>query len=153
VDNKEALEDLFCVLGVFLVLLHGVLFEVILLHSTFVFLAFNILTWRPKQSAWEGLVVVLLLVLWLFLLKFGKYFASCLDALTSLLYCVARIYSFAGHQRLGGVNFRFGNSLIQPSKASVIFLLSFPAFPLTFKHLFCLKLSSKFHFHVQNFTL
>jgi hypothetical protein len=52
--------------------------------------------------------------------KFGNYFASFLDALTSLLYCVARIYSFAGHQRLGGVNFRSGNSLIQPTKSSNI---------------------------------
>jgi hypothetical protein len=32
--------------------------------------------------------------------KFGKYFARFLDALTCLLYCVARIYSFAGRQML-----------------------------------------------------
>jgi hypothetical protein len=51
---KEALEDLLCAIGVFLVLLHSVLFEVILLHSIFVFLAYIVLTWRPKQSILLG---------------------------------------------------------------------------------------------------
>jgi hypothetical protein len=48
--------------------------------------------------------------------KFAKYFTSLLDALTSLLYCVARTYSFAGHQRVWRSEFqisKFTHSTIQ----------------------------------------
>jgi hypothetical protein len=84
---------------------------------------------QAKYFAWEGLVVVLLIVfVGCFYRGLESILQVSLDPLTSLFYSVERIYLFAGHQRLGGVNFRSGNSLVQPSKASIIFLLSFPAF-------------------------
>jgi hypothetical protein len=56
VDNKsEALENLLCAFGVFLVLLYGVLFEVILLQLFLVFLCLHCSTWRPKQSIFLGI--------------------------------------------------------------------------------------------------
>ena len=85
------------------------------------------------------LIVVLLFVLWVIFIEFGKYFASSFRC-THLLVCfVASVHLFASHHRFGEVNFRSGNSLVQPSKASNIFLLSFLSFPLTLKHFSNLK--------------
>jgi hypothetical protein len=55
VDNKsEALEDLLCAFGVFLVLWYGVLTKVILLQFFGISLL-ALFTWRPKQSILLGI--------------------------------------------------------------------------------------------------
>jgi hypothetical protein len=62
VDNKsEALEDLLCSLGVFLVLWYGVLIKVILLQFFWYFLACIVyLETQAKYFAWDRFMVVLL---------------------------------------------------------------------------------------------